>query len=293
MQSFALQALQPVDTYSLHLVWSGVYGGDITCTSSIVWYACNSRWNSHSEDMCDSGRQFLFLGVKKTVVSCTHGGYLMYTQMPLIYHLVYRVITACSWNLGKSARLMVLSARCQAKYCRMYQSLPSIGLQLPKNCNLIPRRYKNILRYINTVLEVVGKLKPIHRLPQVMAIAVVRPFSLSSSVVHVAFSPSTEWWAVSVSILWSWACQEVQNDLVFAILCSPYVEFCGYSIPHPTDNLVNLRIQTTGEVPSYGLFGLQLDQTIRIRDLSQTIAQWDLHCLCLCFAGSWKCWHAR
>lgn len=32
-------------------------------------------------------------------------------------------------------------------------------------------------------------------------------------------------------------------------VCSPHVEFCGYSIPHPSDNLVNLRIQTTGQLP--------------------------------------------
>lgn len=26
--------------------------------------------------------------------------------------------------------------------------------------------------------------------------------------------------------------------------CSPLVEFCGYSIPHPSEPLMNLRIQT-------------------------------------------------
>ena len=29
---------------------------------------------------------------------------------------------------------------------------------------------------------------------------------------------------------------------------SPHVAFCGYSIPHPSEAVVNLRIQTTGEV---------------------------------------------
>uniref|UniRef100_A0A7N0ZZG5 DNA-directed RNA polymerase RBP11-like dimerisation domain-containing protein n=1 Tax=Kalanchoe fedtschenkoi TaxID=63787 RepID=A0A7N0ZZG5_KALFE len=28
--------------------------------------------------------------------------------------------------------------------------------------------------------------------------------------------------------------------------CSPRVQFCGYSIPHPSENRVNIRIQTTG-----------------------------------------------
>ena len=29
---------------------------------------------------------------------------------------------------------------------------------------------------------------------------------------------------------------------------SPHVAFCGYSIPHPSEAVVNLRIQTTGEI---------------------------------------------
>ncbi|XP_020219417.1 DNA-directed RNA polymerases I and III subunit RPAC2 isoform X1 [Cajanus cajan] len=28
---------------------------------------------------------------------------------------------------------------------------------------------------------------------------------------------------------------------------SPRVSFCGYSIPHPSDNRVNIRVQTTGD----------------------------------------------
>lgn len=28
---------------------------------------------------------------------------------------------------------------------------------------------------------------------------------------------------------------------------SPRVAFCGYSIPHPADNKVNIRVQTTGD----------------------------------------------
>ena len=30
------------------------------------------------------------------------------------------------------------------------------------------------------------------------------------------------------------------------IACSPHVSFVGYSIPHPSEKVVNLRIQTTG-----------------------------------------------
>ena len=30
------------------------------------------------------------------------------------------------------------------------------------------------------------------------------------------------------------------------LMCSPDVEFCGYSIPHPSEPKMNLRIQTYG-----------------------------------------------
>ncbi|KAF3443513.1 hypothetical protein FNV43_RR05057 [Rhamnella rubrinervis] len=37
------------------------------------------------------------------------------------------------------------------------------------------------------------------------------------------------------------------NALRFTSNQDPRVTFCGYSIPHPSDNRVNIRIQTTGE----------------------------------------------
>lgn len=36
------------------------------------------------------------------------------------------------------------------------------------------------------------------------------------------------------------------NALRYMIMKNPEVEFCGYSIPHPSENLLNLRIQTYG-----------------------------------------------
>lgn len=35
------------------------------------------------------------------------------------------------------------------------------------------------------------------------------------------------------------------------LLCSPEVEFCGYSIPHPSEAKMNVRIQT------YGIYHLE------------------------------------
>ncbi|RWR73266.1 DNA-directed RNA polymerases I and III subunit RPAC2 [Cinnamomum micranthum f. kanehirae] len=37
------------------------------------------------------------------------------------------------------------------------------------------------------------------------------------------------------------------NSARFALNKDPRVEFCGYSIPHPSDNRVNIRVQTTGD----------------------------------------------
>lgn len=34
--------------------------------------------------------------------------------------------------------------------------------------------------------------------------------------------------------------------LLTTYYCSPDVEFCGYSIPHPSEELMNIRIQTYG-----------------------------------------------
>lgn len=38
-------------------------------------------------------------------------------------------------------------------------------------------------------------------------------------------------------------------------LQSPDVEFCGYSIPHPSDPKMNIRIQTYGKLLHHGTIG--------------------------------------
>lgn len=38
------------------------------------------------------------------------------------------------------------------------------------------------------------------------------------------------------------------NSLRFFLNKNPHVEFCGYSMPHPTEEVVNIRVQTTGEI---------------------------------------------
>ncbi|KAL2559942.1 RNA polymerase 14 kDa subunit [Forsythia ovata] len=40
------------------------------------------------------------------------------------------------------------------------------------------------------------------------------------------------------------------NSLRFTLNQDPRVTFCGYSIPHPSDARVNIRVQTTGDQAS-------------------------------------------
>ncbi|PSS09449.1 DNA-directed RNA polymerases I and III subunit like [Actinidia chinensis var. chinensis] len=40
------------------------------------------------------------------------------------------------------------------------------------------------------------------------------------------------------------------NSVRFALNQDPRVTFCGYSIPHPSDARVNIRVQTTGDPAS-------------------------------------------
>jgi len=38
------------------------------------------------------------------------------------------------------------------------------------------------------------------------------------------------------------------GELKYILICSPDVEFCGYSIPHPSEPKLNMRIQTYGRI---------------------------------------------
>jgi len=38
----------------------------------------------------------------------------------------------------------------------------------------------------------------------------------------------------------------IGNSLRYILLRDPEVSFCGYSIPHPSENKTNIRVQTTG-----------------------------------------------
>ncbi|CCH58972.1 hypothetical protein TBLA_0B01290 [Henningerozyma blattae CBS 6284] len=38
------------------------------------------------------------------------------------------------------------------------------------------------------------------------------------------------------------------NALRYLLMRNPAVEFCGYSIPHPSEPFLNLRVQTYGDI---------------------------------------------
>jgi len=40
------------------------------------------------------------------------------------------------------------------------------------------------------------------------------------------------------------------NSLRWVLMQQPEVEFCGYSIPHPSENKINFRVQAKKNIPS-------------------------------------------
>lgn len=46
---------------------------------------------------------------------------------------------------------------------------------------------------------------------------------------------------------WIFISSTLKFTFVWFVGCSPRVAFCGYSVPHPSDNRINVRVQTTGE----------------------------------------------
>ncbi|KAI5966833.1 RPC19 [Candida pseudojiufengensis] len=49
------------------------------------------------------------------------------------------------------------------------------------------------------------------------------------------------------------------NALRYMIMKNPEVEFCGYSIPHPSEKKLNIRIQTYGNITAVEAFHQGLD----------------------------------
>ena len=52
------------------------------------------------------------------------------------------------------------------------------------------------------------------------------------------------------------------NALRYIIMKNPEVEFCGYSIPHPSENKLNIRIQTYGNISAVEALHQGLDNYV-------------------------------
>ncbi|BCR89002.1 DNA-directed RNA polymerase core subunit RPC19 [Aspergillus chevalieri] len=57
------------------------------------------------------------------------------------------------------------------------------------------------------------------------------------------------------------------NALRFSIMKNPQVEFCGYTIPHPSEQKMNLRIQTSDETTATDALQKGLDDLMDLCDV--------------------------
>ncbi|PXF49812.1 DNA-directed RNA polymerases I and III subunit RPAC2 [Gracilariopsis chorda] len=57
------------------------------------------------------------------------------------------------------------------------------------------------------------------------------------------------------------------NALRYVLIKNPDVKFCGYSIPHPSENIMNVRVETYGK-PAAELFKKAL---LDLKDMAQFI----------------------
>ncbi|KAJ4319960.1 RNA polymerase subunit AC19 [Neodidymelliopsis sp. IMI 364377] len=57
------------------------------------------------------------------------------------------------------------------------------------------------------------------------------------------------------------------NALRYIIMKNPDVEFCGYSIPHPSETKMNLRIQTYDNVSVYQVLDKGLEDLMAMCDV--------------------------
>ncbi|KAM8999540.1 DNA-directed RNA polymerases I and III subunit RPAC2-like isoform 1-T3 [Sarcophilus harrisii] len=54
------------------------------------------------------------------------------------------------------------------------------------------------------------------------------------------------------------------NSLRYMIMKNPEVEFCGYSITHPSESKINFRIQTKGGLPAVEPFRQGLNELMDV-----------------------------
>ncbi|EGV63942.1 RNA polymerase subunit AC19 [Yamadazyma tenuis] len=60
------------------------------------------------------------------------------------------------------------------------------------------------------------------------------------------------------------------NSLRYVIMKNPEVEFVGYSIPHPSENKLNIRIQTYGSITAVEALHLGLENLSQLCGVIET-----------------------
>ncbi|CAN6645529.1 DNA-directed RNA polymerases I and III subunit RPAC2 [Trichomonascus vanleenenianus] len=61
------------------------------------------------------------------------------------------------------------------------------------------------------------------------------------------------------------------NALRYIIMKNPDVEFCGYSIPHPSEPKMNIRIQTYGKTTAIQAFNKGLNDLVDMCDHIESV----------------------
>ncbi|KAI9009222.1 DNA-directed RNA polymerases I and III subunit RPAC2-like protein [Hyaloraphidium curvatum] len=56
------------------------------------------------------------------------------------------------------------------------------------------------------------------------------------------------------------------NSLRYMIMKNPKTDYCGYSNPHPSEDKINLRIQTDGSCPATDVLSKGLDDLMDLCD---------------------------
>eukprot|EP00049_Salpingoeca_infusionum_P025362 m.18839 g.18839 ORF g.18839 m.18839 type:complete len:127 (+) comp7953_c1_seq1:597-977(+) len=77
---------------------------------------------------------------------------------------------------------------------------------------------------------------------------------------------------VCVCVCCMFVCLSCSSTLPFASshdswFCSPRVVFCGYSVPHPSDRKINVRVQTDGEHKAVDVLKDALENLLRVCDV--------------------------
>ncbi|KAF7763485.1 hypothetical protein Agabi119p4_8022 [Agaricus bisporus var. burnettii] len=64
------------------------------------------------------------------------------------------------------------------------------------------------------------------------------------------------------------------NALRWMLMKNPKVEFCGYSVPHPSENVINVRIQMYDNISSFDALISALDNLDHLCETTLMARRW-------------------